>query len=385
MIKNFYNNHPIKFSILTSLLASMVYALVFETIINKIKAVAFLEIKLSFPFPKETPLVFDINVISVVFVLAVIVFFSVFTTIAVTKNKTTKQIRAKLPNDDFCTSCERITKLTNKYQEQKQQYEDLMADYQKALPYKDLTDALKKYFSTNEILDSIQLFSAPELPSLEEANVLKEINIPIHYVDGMAKEFSNTNALLNINYAIDKTTYYDIKKLFDMRNKYFERKDAPCNPQIEKDIQNDAMRIFKVLKEHLSNISDKKDIKDFHYVYYKLLDILANIVIGKSIKYKNLLGDSEIETQLKYGQRTGMLGAIFTGQLYCFYNDNSITKKDRIYFSVPMSYKGNQLILLGICNKNKLRVAKNRSCIDCCAQIYDEINKALIQTGGDAT
>ena len=119
-------------------------------------------------------------------------------------------------------------------------------------------------------------------------------------------------------------------------------------------------------------------------MYYKLLDILANIVIGKSIKYNNLLENGEIETQLKYGQRTGMLGAIFTGQLYCFYNDNSITKKDRIYFSVPISYKGNQLILLGICNKNKLRVARNRSCIDCCVQIYDEINKALVQIGGDA-
>lgn len=385
MLKDLCNNHPIKFSLSTSLLASIVYSLVFETIINKVKALGFLKINWTFPFPKEKPLSFDINIISIVFALAVIVFISVFIAKAITRDKLTKQIKTNLPNDDFCTSCKTIIELTDKYNNKKQQYENLIKDYQQALPYKKLTDALKKYFSKNEILESIQLFSAPELPSLEEVNMLKEINIPIHYVYGIAKEFSNTNALLNINYSLDKATYYEIKKLFDMRNKYFGRKAAPRNPQIEKDIQKDAITIFENLKERLSNISDKKDIKDVHYVYYKLLDILANIVIGKKIKYKNLLGTGEIENQLKYGQRTGLLGAIFTGQLYCFYNDNSITKKDRIYFSVPMSYKEHQFILLGICSKSNLRVAKDCDCIDCCAQIYDEISKALIQIGGDAS
>ena len=78
-----------------------------------------------------------------------------------------------------------------------------------------------------------------------------------------------------------------------------------------------------------------------------------------------------------------MLGAIFTENLYCFYNENSRTKKDRVYFSVPISYKQNQLILLGICNKNNLRVSNNNDHFKCCEQIYDGIKKSLEELRGE--
>ena len=61
-----------------------------------------------------------------------------------------------------------------------------------------------------------------------------------------------------------------------------------------------------------------------------------------------------------------------------------MTKKDRLYFSVPILYKKKRLILLGICNKNNLRIEKNHTCIDCCEQIYDEIRKVLAKSGGEA-
>ena len=384
MFKNFYDNHPIKFSVITSLIASVIYSLFVEPLIYKIQALSFLKLTLVFPFPEEKPFSFNISIIGIVFVLTVIGFISAYVAKGITKKKVLKNIIENLPHDDFCGSCERTSDLADKITKQQKKYETLMLDYQKALPYKNLTDPLKKYFAKSEVLESIQLFSVPELPSLEKANSLTKIEIPLHFVDGMAKETSNTNALFNINYTLDKSTYHDVKKLFDMRNQYYDRKDSQRNPEVENDIQREAVRVFEMIKDHLNSISSKNDIKDYHYVYYKLLDILANIVIGKGIQYSNLLDAPDIEEQLRYGQRTGMLGAIFTEQLYCFYNENSMTKKDRLYFSVPILYKKKRLILLGICNKNNLRIEKNHTCMDCCEQIYDEIRKALAKSGGEA-
>ena len=260
----------------------------------------------------------------------------------------------------------------------------LLLEYHRALPYKKLTDSLNAFFDSTEILESIQLFSRPKLPTIEEANIMHEINLPLQFVFGKAKPFSNTNALFNINYTFEKSTYHDIKKLFDMRNQYYSTNSKQRDPNTEKDIQKEALELFNKIKSGLDSINNVSGIKDTHYACYKLLEILANVVIGDKsiINCDQLLVSSPIEVQLRYGQRTGMLGAIFTESLYCFYNENSMTKKDRMYFSVPISYKQQQLILLGICNKNDLKVTTNCDYVKCCEQIYEAIKKVLNKMGG---
>lgn len=375
----FKKEHPIMLSISISLVASVIYTIIIEPIINKYQKLEFLKITIKFILPSVDIVTITTSLITVFFIIFVAMFLIIFITNILVKNK----IKKDLPSKVFCNECTDIYNLKQKNNEQANQYDNLLLEYQQALPYKKLTDCLNNLFEDTEVLESIQLFLTPKLPSVEVANSMNEINIPLKFVNGKAKPFSNTNALFNINYTFDKSIYYDIKNLFDKRNQYYSTNSKQRNPNTEKEIQNNAMSLFRNIKEDLDAIKDIHEIKNTHYASYKLLEILANVVIGENsmINCHQLLKLDDVEKQLKFGQRTGMLGAIFTESLYCFYNENSMTKKDRMYFSVPISYKQQQFILLGICNKNDLKIARNCDYVKCCEHIYEKIYKALHEIG----
>ena len=373
-------------SIVISLISSAIFSFVVDPLIRKINALKSLEINFSFPVSSDSPISFNLSLITILLLLSTMCLLCVYISVVVTKKRTSEAIKSNLPNDNFCKTCETTSSLTNKCETEQKRYEQLLSEYQKALPYKKLTDQLNEFFDQNEVLESLQLFSIPDLPTLEQANRLEHIDIPLRFISGMAKNTSNTNALFNINYTLETPLYHDIKRLFDMRNQYYARNSSQRDAKTEDDIQREAIRIYYSIKQELDSISNINCIKETHYVCYKLLDILANVVVGDEeiLECGQLLNSQTIEEQLKFGQRTGMLGAVFTDQLYFFYNENSMTKKDRIYFSVRISYKKHQLILLGICNKNNLRIAKNHDYIKCCTQIYDDIRKTLAKLGGEA-
>lgn len=377
-MKKFFNDHPIISSIVLSIIASVIYELWIAPIIDGFQKLKSLEISIGFSL-KEKLYLFPMNLISILFYVIIVTGLVIYITYHVVHNKIKKSIKEVLPNSFYCDKCKDMDSLTQENSVMQKKYDDLLTEYQSALPYKKLTDCLNNFFDNTEVLESIQLFSAPKLPAIEDANLMNEIKIQLKFIDGKAKSFSNTNALFNINYIFEKSIYYDVKKLFDSRNYYYSANGRQRDPNTEKDIQEKALGLFDKIRNHLDNIKNISDIDNTHYACYKLLEILANVVIGDKsiINCDKMLQLEDIEKQLKYGQRTGMLGAIFTENLYCFYNENSLTKKDRMYFSVPISYKNEQLILLGICNKNALKVTTNCDYVKCCENIYEDIRKAL--------
>lgn len=383
-MKKWFIEHPVSLSIGVSLLSSVIYALCIEPIVDGVQQLKLFEITIGFTFPSNSPFSLKTNLITILFFIIVGIGLTISITYFNARNKTRKKIKATLPETSYCENCKEVESLTNQNSENQKLYENLLAQYHSALPYKKLTNCLDDFFNKNEVLESLQIFSAPKLPTIEDANTMSEINIPLKFVGGMAKPFSNTNALFNINYTFDKSIYQDIKKLFELRNRYYSTNSKQRDPNTERKIQKEALELFTDIKNNLDSIKSVGNIKNTHYACYKLLEILANVVIGdKSIvNCDQLLESNDIELQLKYGQRTGMLGAIFTENLYCFYNENSMTKKDRMYFSVPILYKQQQLILLGICNKNDLKVTTNCGYVRCCEQIYEAIKTTLSQMGG---
>lgn len=383
-MKNQIEKHPIISSLILSIIASAVYKLFFEPLIGKYQQLKFLIITLNLTLPNDKIVSFSTNLITILFYLIVIIFLTTVVTHFITKSRTRKRIQSTLPDDTFCKDCNDIVDLKQKNAEKQEKYDKLLSEYQTALPYKKLTDCLSNFFDNTEVLESLQLFSVPRLPSIDEVDSLDEVCIPLHFVDGKAKEHSNTNALFNVNYTFEKSIYYDLKKLFDSRNNYYLTSSKQRNPYTEKNIQEDAIKLFQKIKESLDSINDISEIQNTHYACYKLMEILANVVIGETsiINCDKMLESPKIEAQLRFGQRTGMLGAIFTENLYCFYNENSMTKKDRMYFSVPISYKNTQFILLGICNKNDLKVTTNCDYVKCCEQIYEQVNESLKVMGG---
>ena len=383
-MEKFNKKHPIMFSFLLSIFASIIYALFIDPLIKTCQNSNFLKIIISSTSSSKISFMFQVNAITILFILGIIIFLTIKITHTITYSKTKKEIKNKLPDDVFCEKCINVEKLVHKNTDLQKQYNELEAEYRSELPYKKLTDCLSVFFKKTDILESLQLFSTIRLPSAENISTMSEINIPLHFIGGNAKDFSNTNALFSINYTFNKSIYYDLKKLFDLRNKYYLTKGTHRDPDTEKEIQKNAIDLFNRIKNDLDSINDNRNIQDTHYACYRMLEILANLVIGDTsiINCDQLLQSKEIETQLKYGQRTSMLGAIFTENLYCFYNENSITKKDRMYFSVPIEYKGDCFLILGICNKNNLKITATCDYVKCCEQIFEDMEKSLSELGG---
>lgn len=377
-MSKFTEKHPILTAIIISLISTSIYALLFESVIKKI---ATLEIEMQLFFNKDKPITVSINIISIIFVVLLIIGIIIYLSNAFIK----KRILHTLPNDNYCQSCSNISELNKKLGEQQKQLKKLNDDFQKALPYKELTDKLTEYFKDNDVLESIQLFSSLPLPPVDPLNENGDINIPLKFIHGLAKNSSNINVLFNINYVFTHSIYNEIKSLFDEYNAYYSYDTKQRNLRKEAYIKSEVLKIHDILSQYLNAPQNIEELCDSHYSSYKILELVTNMSVGEDsiVECTKLLKNDVIEEQLKHGQRNGMLGTIFTQKLYCFYNENSRTKKDRIYFSVPLEHKGKHLILLGVCNKQNLRISKNCDYRKCCEQIYEEIKNLLQQKGGN--
>lgn len=309
--------------------------------------------------------------IIIIFLVSVIIGIGYF--IGHKKSKMVSQ--DNIPQQD-CNSCEKASDLTQantNLQDKLKRYEE----------WDELIDKLKKYTQDSEIVDSVQLFTYSPLPSYTEIAHPKIVDISFHFEGGCTKSSANVNALHNMNYQFGYDVYEALIKLFKKRNAYYaasaygERADK----EIEKEIQSLANKIFNQIAELLNDIKDETQIEDTHYAYYRMLEVLTNIVLSpnEAIECRKLLVlDENIEKKLKTGQRTGMLGTLFVEATYSFCNENSITKSNRSYFSTPLQYKEKKLILLVVLERDKLRLGPNgHDDIRCCEMIYDQIANVL--------
>lgn len=367
MLKNFSEKHPIIFLIVSSSLATLVYNYFFEPILNKIEKLNFVLIVSA---NSEKPQSFTFNLFTVLFAVALIAYIIYMLSYMFAKKHVQKQMSADAKD---CESCDMMDELRTTNKELKQQLES-------AAPYKVILDKLEAYANDTDVIDSIQLFSYSSLPKASDLTDEPMVDLSVRFIDGVAKETSNTNALLNMQYHFDRKIYKLLKDVFDKRNDYYVDLTRPSSKENEDDIQESAFNVSKIITEELNSLNDLEQIEDTHYACYRMLEILTNIVLfkEKAVECRKLLQcKDDIEDQLKSGQRTGILGSMFTNKMYCFYNENSTTKKDRIYFSAPVLYKEKPLTLLVVAQKSKLKTTETIDHIDCCKEIYDDIQKVL--------
>ena len=376
-IKNFIDQHAFLASILASLIASGILG-VFTSFFN-IPYVIYI----AFYNPKDTTNFDSLNTegveIKLWIVLAVVLFilsWFVFMCIYFKRKHDVYQkyiTEIKETNETLSAAKETIENQLKSKNSEIDKYEE----------WDVLCKTLSDYTRQSEVVESIQLFSYSDLPNVCDINPKADIEISFHFEGGCAKEKSNVNVLYNMNYQFKPDIYEALINLFEKRNEYYSEKaySRKANKTIEKDIQADAIKIFNKIALLLNDISDISQIDDVHYAYYRMLEVLSNVVLSptKAVECKGLLNVKlEIEQQLKTGQRTGMLGTLFTKSTYSFCNENSSIKRNRSYFTSPLIYKGRKLVLLVILERDKLRLGPNgHDDIKCCEKIYDEIAIAL--------
>lgn len=243
-------------------------------------------------------------------------------------------------------------------------------------PLKILLNEFEKFTNENEVVDSVQLFSYKDLPDIEKTYDQDLVCLSIRYVGGYAK--NNSNTLLFMQYYFESDIYRDLKKLFDLRKTYYAEKNAGkrANKKIFKEIKKSALDINLSLTKTLNDLSNINFIEEYHYTYYRILQILSNLIIPekKAIECKRMLEcPNRIENHLKTAQRNGILGSLFTGKMYCFYNEH-IMKRDRMYFSFPItSISGGKYVVLVSVNKPLLRLDTNTDELDCCSILCENL------------
>lgn len=249
----FSKKHPVLYLIITSSLATLVYNYFFQPLLNKIDQLRF---SISIFFNKEKPFIFDVNVFTIVFVLFLVAYISWSIASVVSKKRIEKEIEK---NKSACDSCDIVKDL-------KSSNEELASKLEEASPYKTIIDKLDGYAKSTDIIDSIQLFSHSTLPSVADLTGSETmVDLSVRYVDGVVKETSNTNALLNMQYHFDYKTYRLLKDVFDKRNAYYSDLSRPSIKESEDDIQESAVRASKAITESLNALNSIDEIKDTHY------------------------------------------------------------------------------------------------------------------------
>ncbi len=182
-------------------------------------------------------------------------------------------------------------------------------------------------------------------------------------------------------FRLKKKYYSSIKELSQACNDYFLNPHAQRDADRHEALQQRAESVIAELTKELCEIKSKDEIDDFHFVYYRLLTYVYTLVSPHdSINLKRLFGteDSEIEGYLRNGMRTGILGAFFSGKMYCFLNNHTVTKKSRGYFVVPLVYKEHKdWYMVVALERTKIPLRESESWVDRCSIYYDEIKRRL--------
>ena len=283
------------------------------------------------------------------------------------------------------TQVEGLTKreceLSEQLAEKQKQNEQLLRE---EAPYKEmrcLVKDLSEYMKLSDVVDSIQIFNCSSLPDPDHISSDNMVEIDFRFKDGTAATKANINVLYNICYLLPGNIYKSLMNLLKKRNEYFMQHKRGRNPKTERDIQSDAIELFGEISEILNGIEDPSQILDQHYTLYRILQILATLVIAKEkcVSCQQLLDYKDgVESQLKEGMRTGMLGALLLQRMYCFANENSVYKHNRSYFAAPLEYNSHKFIMLVVLQRNKLRMDSEEDESHYCKEVYDEIERLLL-------
>lgn len=270
--------------------------------------------------------------------------------------------------------------LADRITEERKKVEELN---KKDAPYKDIRNMvaiLSDFTEKSEVVDSMQLFECTPLPDPEQISPDQMVEIGFRFCDGTASSKANVNVLYNICYQLPGDIYVSFAKLLECRRKYFSERKRVRNTNTEKDIQTDAIKLFGEISMILNDIKDISQISDQHYVLYRILEVLATMVIAseKRVSCQQLLHYQDgVESQLKVGMRTGMLGAYLLQTMYCFANENSIYKRGRSYFATTLEYNSHKLMLLAVLQRDKLRIDSHDDELGYCKKVYDEVESLL--------
>ena len=245
--------------------------------------------------------------------------------------------------------------------------------------WEQMLERVSAYISESEVVDSVQFFNMSEIPKADGLAPDADVTLSLSFRDGRCRDGANVNALHNAVYHFKGDVFHSLMKLLPRWRDYYHggHVGKQSDPLTEKDIQNDAIQLTKIIREQLNQVT-AESVNEFHYTHYRVFEILTTMILKDGVEIERLLQCQEgVEEKLKKGHRTGVLGAMLLDMTYIFSHENSEGKKSRVYFSAPLEYKKSNMIMTVALQSDKLRISPEHDIRKCCEEIYNKVKVAI--------
>jgi len=203
-----------------------------------------------------------------------------------------------------------------------------------------LNGVLKKIINEYEYVESIQAFQ------FWPKNDNKRKYIKLSYLTGIANEGIEINTILQTYYYFTYSMYKKITTVSGHYSNYISEKDPVRKENAQTAFLNSGKELCESLLNSLNKIQSIDEIGDFHCEMYRVLARLLTAISGKAIE--SFLNNQEVELALIKRKKSGILGAVILDDLYIFRNQNSLGKRERIYFTFPYDKKLKIILLAAI-------------------------------------
>ena len=216
---------------------------------------------------------------------------------------------------------------------------------------------LAKFNKKNRFYDCLRSFVDNNI-GVECAQIYKysttfrnsSLKIKLSYEEGFSSEDIDINVLFQSYYLVENEIYKELKSINTLWNKLYNNEQLGL---VEEEILTNSLfnkieSLLVRLVNGLNTIKDSSEIKEYHYVHYQIVLLLISIfnTSDEIRNYDSILQSEAIENEIKYGKRTGILGAILSENLYTFKHTGRTRKNGRTYICFPFEAYNEQYVVL---------------------------------------
>lgn len=208
-------------------------------------------------------------------------------------------------------------------------------------------EVLESFVNNNDLVDSAQIYKYSS-----KFNNKDYLNIRLSYEEGYAYDGIEINNILQGYYKIGRKEYTKFKEIVKFWKRILVCGDEYIDKEkksLEENLLNDIEELLTQIVEKLQKIESKDRIEEADYTMYAVASLLIRLLWWNNDEisaFENIVSNSEIDSYLKNGKRTGVLGSILLEDSYIFKHEGKSLKKDRFYFTFHLEVYGQNYIVL---------------------------------------
>lgn len=193
-------------------------------------------------------------------------------------------------------------------------------------------------------------------------------HIQCNFIGGVAKQGYEINAIQQTYFDFPHKLYKKIDKIAEAYRIY-KNEEEQRKSLLKKGLKEKIEDVMSDITKELGNLNPADEISEEAYSIYRMYNCYLglpdfNLDLDLSTINENL------KNALNTEKRNNILGAMLLDDLYIFRNENSLNKKNRLYFSFPFLTK-KHIIVVGTLNLDIM--GENVDIVKVCESISKKI------------